>query len=211
MSLLAKAFPFFPSDLLQAIANTGEPREFREGEIIVQQGKPFYRTHIILRGCVKASRQSDDGSEFVITYLAGGDSFAVSVSEDSADTVKRSILTFQAIEPTFLVAITFNEKDSLAHQYDQWYKYLLRTAVKYYASYQELVDNIAFKKMDHRIEYFLRRLSKTKDQRLLQISHQEIADGLNSSREVVSRLLKKMQESGKIRMMHNSIELLEVV
>ncbi len=207
-TLLQNVFPFFDRDLIEGIMAVGEELHFTAGQVILKQGRYFTRTFIVLSGCVKLYKESADGGEFIITYLGQGDSFAVSISEDSPENIKKSLVSFTAIETTHLLGIDFNEKDLLAHHYNQWYKYILRTAVKYYAVYQDLIDNIAFKKMDLRIEYFLTRLSKTKENTVLQITHQEIADGLNSSREVISRLLKKMEETGKIKLMHNSIHLL---
>jgi CRP/FNR family transcriptional regulator, anaerobic regulatory protein len=104
--------------------------------------------------------------------------------------------------------LSFQDKDRLAGKYDEWYSYILESSVMHYKVYMELVDSIAFRNLDDRIVFFLQRLSQARESTLLQISHQEIADGLNSSREVVSRLLKKLEMEKKISLGHNSIQLL---
>lgn len=202
------AFPQFEKELLKEIEELSILKFYKPGQSLVKKGKPLGGTHTILHGLVKVIEENNKGSEFIITYLKAGDSFAISVSDDSPEANKISILSFTAIEPTHAILMSYANKDMLAKKYDQWYKYILQTAVKYYGFYLNLIDTIAFQKMDGKIEFFLQRLSNIKKTNVLQISHQEIAEGLNSSREVVSRLLKTMEEKGKIKMGHNTIKII---
>jgi len=67
-----------------------------------------------------------------------------------------------------------------------------------------VVDQIAFKNMDERLEWYLKRQAETLG-KYLTLTHQQIANDINSSREVVSRLLKKMEKTGRITMERNNI------
>jgi CRP/FNR family transcriptional regulator len=73
-----------------------------------------------------------------------------------------------------------------------------------------VIDNIAFKNMDERLEFYLKRRNTDSGKLILNLTHQEIADDLNSSREVISRLLKKMEQLGKIKLNRNSIEIIKL-
>lgn len=201
-------FPLFEYELIQDIDNLSTTKTFKTGENIIKRSEYVRNVYIILEGCVKAYQENDEGDEFVIAYLKGGNSFGVSISDDSPQFAKIALLSLTAIEPTYVRIMSFVDKDILARKYDRWYKYILQTTAMYYRVYIELVDSIAFQNMDNRIEFFLKRLATVKNTSILQISHQEIAEGLNSSREVVSRLLKKMETCGKIKMSHNTINIL---
>ncbi|MBY0479412.1 MAG: Crp/Fnr family transcriptional regulator [Chitinophagaceae bacterium] len=198
-------FPHFEQELLDEIDQAGTVCTYPAGAYLVRKEQLLRGSFIIIEGYVKVTQENLHGDEFVIAYLKPGDSFAVSITEDSPIKNKLSLLTFTAIEPTKAITLPFSEKDRLAMKYISFYKYILQSAVMYYEFYLEVIDHIAFQNMESRIVYFLKRLSKIKQSNVITISHQEIADGLNSSREVVSRLLKKMEEAGLIQMSPNKI------
>lgn len=131
----------------------------------------------------------------------------MNVFDDSAEDNKKSLITFFAIKNTYILNLPFHTKDLLAKKYDNWYKHILSTSAMYYGFYLKMIDNIAFKKLDIRIEFFLEGLSEITKKRILDTSHKEIAKSLHCSREAVSRQLKSMEEAGKILPGHNQIEL----
>jgi CRP/FNR family transcriptional regulator, anaerobic regulatory protein len=205
--LLTYAFHFLEKEVREELENAGTLRMYKKGELLVIKGKPISNTFLILKGLVKAYREDAGSAEFVLYYLQEGQCFAVSVSADSKAEHKISIASFVAEELTYVLQLAYEDKDRMAKKFDSWYKYILSTAVAHYNAYTSLIDNIAFEKLDNRIEFFLLRLSNAKNKTTLKISHQEIANGLNASRESVSRLLKKMEEEGKISLGHNVIEI----
>jgi CRP/FNR family transcriptional regulator, anaerobic regulatory protein len=208
--LINNAFPQFEQDLRDELAKKGTLKEFKKGEIILKMGQPFKNAYFILKGCVKVYRENAEDAEFVVAYLEEGKSFAVSASEDSTDITKASLVTFYALEKTYILNLPFNDKDVLAKKFDSFYKYILATSVMYYSFFLDIIDYLAFKKLDIRLEFFLFSLSRITKKKELDISHQEIANGLSASRESVSRLLKKMETDGKIKMKHNEIEIISL-
>ena len=208
--LLDNAFPQFEKELQIELAQKGILKEFKKDEIILKMGQPFKNAYFILKGCIKVYRENAEEAEFVVAYLEEGKSFAASASDDSTDTVKKSLITFYALENTLILNLSFNDKDILAKKFDSFYKYILATSVMYYSFFLDIIDYLAFKKLDVRLEFFLFTLSRITKKKELHISHQEIAKGLGASRESVSRLLKKMETEGKIKMKHNEIELINL-
>ncbi|MBS1600785.1 MAG: Crp/Fnr family transcriptional regulator [Bacteroidetes bacterium] len=206
--MINQVFPSFEKELIDDIEKLSSARFYNTGEILLRKSDTVRNITIILQGSAKAFQSDDAEGEFVIAYLKAGNSFGVSISDDSPETAKRALISIAAIEPTHVLQMSFADKDMLARKYDRWYKYILQTSVQYYGFYLDLIDSIAFRKLDERIEFFLKRFSEVKNSNTLQISHQEIAKSLNSSREVISRLLKKMEDRGKIKMSHNTIIIL---
>lgn len=199
------SFPHFEAELIAEIEKAGTVSCFQSGAMPVKRGQLLRVSYLIEEGCIKVIQENQQGDEFVVAYLKQGDSFALSICEDSLPKTKISQLSFSVLVPSKLIALPFTEKDRLAMKYNSFYKYILHSAVLFAEFYREVIDHIVFHNMDTRIGYFLTRLSNIKQTAELTITHQEIADGLNSSREVVSRILKKMEDAGQIKMSQNSI------
>lgn len=192
----------------QELLDTGTVVQYKKDDVLLSAGKPIKKAIFILSGFVKVCRDDAPGNQFVLFYLHGGHSFGVSIVPDEEE--QPSIVSIIAAENTNTLELSFEDKDRLAKKYDSIYRYVLKTAVMHYGFYLGLINSIAFEQLDVRIEYFLGRLSKAKNKSHLRVSHQEIADGLNASRESVSRLLKKMEEAGKIKLGRNQIEIINL-
>jgi CRP/FNR family transcriptional regulator, anaerobic regulatory protein len=206
--LLDKVFPHFDNGLRDELESKGLLRIYKKDDVILQMTHRLAGSYIILQGSIKAYRENAEGAEFLVAFLKAGQSFGVSASEDSDISIKMSLLTFEAIEETYILTLPFDDKDILAKKYDEFYKYILATATMYYSFYLNLIDNIAFKKLDIRIEFYLQNLSHITNKKFLSITHQEIATSLHCSREAVSRALKIIEEAGKISLGHNEIEII---
>ncbi|MDE3213928.1 MAG: Crp/Fnr family transcriptional regulator, partial [Bacteroidota bacterium] len=173
-----------------------------------KMGQPLTSSVIILQGSAKIFRESENGSEYLIGFLLPGQSFGLNLYEDNLPDQKKSLVTLYAVKTTYILSIPFSQKDSLSRTYESWYRYILDNSLMHYRLYLKMIDNIAFKNLELRIEFFLEGLSIVTNNRVLETSHREIAKSLNCSREAVSRQLKTMQESGRIMLGHNRIELL---
>ena len=194
--------------MITELSGASSIKAYQPGEFLIRKGDILLKAFIVLDGIVKLCQEGADGEQFVITYLQPGNSFGIALCENGPVENRIALVSLIAMEPVTMLTISLPDKDRLAKKYDEWYSYILQSSVMYYKDYVELVDSIAFQNLDDRIIFFLQRLSQAQESPLLQISHQEIAHGLNSSREVVSRLLKKLEIEKKISLGHNSIRLL---
>jgi CRP/FNR family transcriptional regulator, anaerobic regulatory protein len=208
--LLHTAFPHFNDKLKGALENRGILQLYKKGDVIVKMNNCFTCSYIVLQGSVKAYRENGEGAEFFIGFLKEGQSFGVSAFEDGEQMIQVSMLTFVAMEPTYMLTLSFNDKDALAKKFDAWYKYILASAIMYDGFYINLIDNIAFKKLDIRVGFYLHNLSHITNKKVLSVTHQEIATSLHCSREAVSRALKAIEEAGKISLRHNEIEIIRL-
>ena len=100
--------------------------------------------------------------------------------------------------------------DELMIKFKSWSHFVIQTYRNRFDEMLTVIDNIAFKNMDERLEFYLKRSKTDSGKLILDLTHQEIADDLNSSREVISRLLKKMEQLGKIKLNRNSIEIIHL-
>jgi len=201
-----KLFPQFESELIEIIEKNAVQKRFETGEVIMRTGQYIKSTALVLEGQIKIYRENQDGGEFLMYYLGPGQACAVSMI--CAIQSETSEITAIAEEETEVLLIPVQLMDELMNQYKSWYQLVIQT---YRGRFDELItviDNIAFHNMDERLEFYLKRCINTSGKNTIESSHQQIADDLNSSREVISRLLKKMEQRNLVKLHRNMIEVI---
>ena len=119
-----------------------------------------------------------------------------------------STIMAMALEETTVIMIPIQFMDTLMKNHPSWYHFVIETYRSRFEELLNVVDQIAFKNMDERLAWYLKRQAAALGKNL-QLTHQQIAQDLNSSREVISRLLKKMEKTGFISMERNIIHWLK--
>jgi len=203
-----KLFPQFEPELLEILDKNAIERSFHAGEEIVRTGQYIKSTVLVLSGRIKIYRQNDEGSEFLIYYLEPGEACAVSLI--CVLQSQTSEITAKAVEDTEVLMLPVQLMDELMIKFKSWSHFVIQTYRNRFDEMLTVIDNIAFKNMDERLEFYLKRSKADSGKLILNLTHQEIADDLNSSREVISRLLKKMEQLGKIKLNRNSIEIIHL-
>ena len=203
-----KLFPQFEPELIEILDKNAIERNFHAGEVIVRTGQYIKSTVLVLNGRIKIYRQNDEGSEFLIYYLGPGEACAVSLI--CALQSQTSAITAKAVEDTEVLMLPVQLMDELMSKFKSWSHFVIQTYRNRFDEMLTVIDNIAFKNMDERLEFYLKRRNTDSGKLILNLTHQEIADDLNSSREVISRLLKKMEQLGKIKLNRNSIEIIKL-
>jgi CRP/FNR family transcriptional regulator, anaerobic regulatory protein len=208
IQVLQETFPSFEPALKEDLLLHSDSRLFKAGEPLLRSGQSFRATMLIVAGLVKVYRQDDDGNEFFMYYLQPGQACALSMV--CATRQQTSEVMAKAVKDTEVLAIPLSYMDIWMTQYKSWYHFVLET---YRSRFEELLitlDHVAFRAMDERLEFYLRQHQQSLQQNTIEINHQQIADELNSSREVISRLLKKMEQLGKIKLHRNAIEIVQL-
>jgi CRP/FNR family transcriptional regulator len=208
LSTIPLAFPAFEKELHLEIQEQGEIRFFKTDEQLMRTGQYFRSTMLILNGLVKIYREDDDGNEFFMYYLQPGQACALSMV--CAAEHKKSAIMAKAVKDTEIIAIPLEYMEEWMGKYKSWSQFVITT---YRSRFEELlstIDHIAFRSMDERLEFYLKKHQVTLGTNLIPLNHQEIANELNSSREVISRLLKKMEQFGKVKLNRNAIEIIQL-
>jgi CRP/FNR family transcriptional regulator len=204
---LQNQFPQFDNDLITYLERIGQVINVDEGDMMMRPGQYFKNALLILDGRVKLYREGDNGEEFFLYYLNKGEACALSMicaAKNEASAVKAKAMT-----SVKALAIPIQYMDELMQNHRQWYYFVLET---YRARFEELltvIDQVAFHSMDQKLEFYLKRQFDSMKTNKIVITHQEIADDLNTSREVISRLLKKLELHKRISISRNEITLLD--
>ncbi len=199
---ITQHFPLFDFNLAEYLSQIGESRTFQEGDLLMKTGQFFKSAVLIVKGRVKLYREGVDGEEFFMYYLDHGNACALSMICTARN--QSSSVMAVAIEETDAILIPIQYMDSLMTNYKSWYYFVIETYRNRFEELLSVIDNISFKNMDERLEWYLKRQSQKLGD-ILHLTHQQIANDLNSSREVISRLLKKMEKNGHLELHRNYI------
>jgi CRP/FNR family transcriptional regulator len=199
-------FPQFEPGLVELIEKEAVQRTFLAGEIIMRTGQYIKSTALVLEGRIKIYRENPDGGEFLMYYLGPGQACAVTMI--CAIQSQQSEIMAKAEEDTEVLMIPIQLMDDMMNKYKTWYQFVIMTYRNRFDELLSVIDNVAFRNMDERLEFYLKRHANATGKKMIETSHQQIADDLNSSREVISRLLKKMEQRNLLKLHRNMIELL---
>jgi CRP/FNR family transcriptional regulator len=201
-------FPQFDRELIDHLEKIGHVVEFEEGEMLMRTGQYFKNSLLILEGTVKLYREGSDGEEFFLYYLEKGNACALSMI--CAAKNETSAIKAKTMSKVKALEIPIQHMDGLMKDYRQWYYFVLETYRARFSELLEVIDQVVFHAMDQKLEFYLKRQFESKKSKTISITHQEIADDLNSSREVISRLLKKLESQKRISASRNEITLLDL-
>lgn len=204
---LKKLFPSFSSTLVEDIEKNAIEQSISAGTKIMRTGQYIKNTVLVLSGSIKIYREDEDGGEFFMYYLQPGQACAISMI--CAAKNEQSQIMAKVVEDAELVMIPLHMMDKWMMQHRSWYEFVIETYRSRFEEVLTVIDSIAFRAMDERLEFYLKRHKDACGCSDLKLSHQEIANELNTSREVISRLLKKLEQRGHLKLHRNHIELLK--
>jgi CRP/FNR family transcriptional regulator, anaerobic regulatory protein len=208
--MIRQLFPEFESGLLEEIDAFAGLKEIKTGEMLMRTGQYFRSTILVVSGLIKIIREDEEGNEYFLYYLEPGQACALSMI--CAARQETSQLMGKAVTDTQILTIPLEYMDRWMNTYKSWYHFVLESYRSRFEEMLQTIDHIAFRNMDERLLFYLGRQQKTLRSDVLTISNTEVAQELNSSREVISRLMKKLADRGNILLLKNQqVEIIRLV
>ena len=198
----------FEAPLLQEINQVGTLKEIPAGYKLIDIGDYVRAMPLLISGAIKIMRDDDDGDELLLYFLERGDTCAMTLSCCIGQT--KSEIKAIAEMDTKLVMIPIQKMEEWTGKYRSWRNFVFQS---YHQRLEELlhtIDGIAFMNMDQRLIKYLKDKVHIQGDSVIRNTHQEIAYELHSSRVVISRLLKKLENLGKIELHRNSIKVISL-
>jgi CRP/FNR family transcriptional regulator len=197
----------FEPALLKEIYQFGEIKHFKEGDIIMDYGKYIRMMPIVLKGTVKVFRMDENGKEILLYYLSSNESCSMAYS--CCVEAKKSEVKAIAEDDVELIAIPHIKLDEWLCKYPTWKNYIMRSFNERFLELLKSIESIAFHKLDERLIAYLSEKKRLSGSSVIKASHYLIADELATSRVVVSRLLKQLENDGRIILYRNEIKLMK--
>jgi CRP/FNR family transcriptional regulator len=190
----------------QKLYEFGFAKTFSEGDIILNDNSYIKAIPIVTNGSIRVMRTDEDGREILLYYIKAGESCIMSfLGGLHQDTSKIKAV---AEEETEVLFIPIDKISFLIKEFPEWLDYIFRLYHKRFEELLEVVNAVAFKKMDERLINFIKKKCEMTQKQTLFITHEQIANELGTARVVVSRLLKQMEENGYVKLGRNKITLM---
>lgn len=205
--LKANYSPIFEEKLIEEIAQVASLRDFHEGDILIDFGDYIKKMPLLLNGAIKILREDFDEGELLLYFIEKGDTCAMTMACCMGET--KSEIRAVAETEGQLVMIPVNKMEDWLGKYKSWRNFVFNSYNNRLKEMLSAIDSLAFMNMDERLLNYLFDKSKINKTKFIQNTHQEIAYDLHTSRVVISRLLKALENQGKIRLHRASIELIK--
>lgn len=198
---------FFEKELLEDINQTGIFKEVPAGDELIRPGSYIKSMPLIINGAIKVMREDEDGDELLLYFLEPGDTCAMTLSCCLGH--QKSQIKAVTETDTKLIMIPIEKMEEWAAKYKSWRNFVFDSYHNRLMEAFETIDSIAFLNMDDRLLKYLKDKIKVTQDNIIRNTHQAIAYDLHTSRVVVSRLLKKLEKNGFVKLDRNSIEVLK--
>lgn len=199
----------FGTELLDEIISSGKYLEVPADEEVMDIGQKIDHFPLILSGSLKVMTEDKQGRELLLYYLETGDTCAMTLNAYLKNT--RSKIRVVAEEHSHLVLIPIRKMEDWIIKYPDWRKFVFDSYNTRFDEMLEAIDSLAFQNFEERLLRYLRDKAMVSNTDRLKLTHYQIATDLNSSRVVVSRMMKKLERDGKLKQHRNCIELLEKI
>lgn len=194
------------SRLADEIRELGRIKKVKAGEMVVGPRSTAQEMPIVLSGLLKVMRQDDEGNEVFLYFLEGGETCAMSIT--CCIEGRRKAFYAEAEDDSEIWMVPMNQIDGWIQKYPAFRRYVFDA---YQSRFEELlsaIDTVVFLKMDERLYKYLLDKKQASGSYIINKTHEQIAHELNTSRVVISRLLKKLEKEGRIEQHRNRIEIL---
>jgi CRP/FNR family transcriptional regulator, anaerobic regulatory protein len=205
---LGQHFPTLEKDLLSEIAKYADVKTIHEGDTIMRTGQNIRSAILVAEGLVKIFREDEKGDEYFMYYLDEGKACAISLV--CALGMGTSGVMAKAVTDATLVAVPAQYVDEWMGKYKSWAQFAVSSYRERFEELMQVIDHIAFRNMDERLVFYLKRYQEKFNSNTISTSFTEMAQELNSSREVISRLMKKLSEKGAVELMGSHVKILDL-
>jgi CRP/FNR family transcriptional regulator len=193
-------------ELIQKLQAYSLIKQYKEGDVILNENAYIKAIPIVTKGRIRVIRTDEDGREILLYYIKPGESCIMSfLGGIHQETSKVRAEVEETAEIYFL---PIDKVNLFIKEYPQWLDYIFKLYHKRFEELLEIINEVAFKKVDERLVFALKRKAEITGSKVINISHEHLAGELATARVVVSRLLKQLEDNGVVKLGRNKITLL---
>jgi CRP/FNR family transcriptional regulator len=189
--LIRKTFPFFEKELVLEIDQCSVLHTLKVEESILGEGDYIKAFPMVLSGCMRVVRLSEDGNELLLYYLNQGEICSMALT--CCMSLQKSNIKMIAEDDSLVLTIPVDKPEKWMSEYKSWKEFMMYSYKKRFDELLNTIDSIAFMKLDERLIRFFEDRFRSTGQKVFYGTHQDIALQLNTSREVITRLLKNLE------------------
>ncbi len=193
-------------ELVEKLNTHSIHKKYEAGSVILNENSHIRSIPIVVKGSIRVIRTEEDGREILLYYIKAGESCIMSFLGGMHN--ETSKVRAEVEEDAEILFLPINKVALFIKEYPQWLDYIFRLYHKRFEELLDIVNAIAFKKVDERLLALLKKKEQLMNSKTLSITHEQLANELGTARVVVSRLLKQLEDSGEVELGRNKIRLL---
>lgn len=207
MALLNEVAAFRSSpELREKLYEYSIVKNYKAGDVILNENAHIRSIPIVVKGVMRVVRMDEDGREILLYYIKAGESCIMSFLGGMHN--ETSKIKAEIEEDAEILFLPIEKVKLLIKEYPQWLEYIFKLYHKRFEELLEVVNAVAFKKVDERLLMLLEKKVALTNNKTLHITHEQLANELGTARVVVSRLLKQLEENGRLKLGRNKIEIM---
>lgn len=193
-------------ELIEKLYEHSIIREYEPGSVILNENASIRSIPIVVKGILRVIRTEEDGREILLYYIKAGESCIMSFLGGMHN--ETSKVRAEVEEKAKILFLPISKVSLFIKEHPEWLDYIFRL---YHTRFEELLDivnAISFKKVDERLLSLLQKKQELSGNHVIPITHEQLANELGTARVVISRLLKQLEESGRVQLGRNRITLM---
>lgn len=192
-------------NLLQHLLSKAKTEVFETGDMIIDIDQKINGIPLVLKGLLKVYKEDDNDNEILLYYLSPGEICSMGIKCCLTDGKSHTrVYSEEESEVLFISKPMVEELQSNP----EWNTFIVQALANRIEELLQVADDLAFKKLDQRVLNYLEKKAKLNSTDTVKLTHKQISEDLNSSREVISRVLKKLEQEGALTHQRNEIKLL---
>lgn len=207
-TILSSEFSSSP-ELVEKLYQNGITKNYNQGDIILDENASIRSIPIVMKGMLKVIRTEEDGREILLYYIKAGESCIMSFLGGMHN--EKSIVKAEIEEDAEILFLPVDKVSLFIKEHPEWLDYIFRLYHKRFEELLDIINAIAFKKVDERLLNLLHKKVEITGVNTINTTHEQLANELGTARVVVSRLLKQLEDEGKVKLGRNKIILLETL
>jgi CRP/FNR family transcriptional regulator len=207
--LIKRTFPFLEKDLITELSESSTLYDLKPGQSLFAEGEFIKSFPMVVEGCLRVVRMSGEGNELLLYYLNRCEICTMSLT--CCMGLKKSNIKAIGEEQSIVLTIPVNKPDRWMSEYRTWKEFMMYSYRKRFEELMDTIDAIAFMKLDERLVRFFKERFKSTGKTVFTGTHLDIAILLNTSREVISRLLRKLEKENLVITERNTVDYTSLV
>ena len=203
---MSKEIKLFGTILNDAMYASGQIKSFPAETIILDIQSYIKSIPIVLSGSIKVIKTDEDGQEILLYYIKPGESCIMSFLAGLHN--DKSKIKAVVEEDAEILLIPIEKAGEWIKEFPEWTDFIFTLYQKRFEELLEVVNAVAFQKLDARLLNLRNQKADLFHSKEISITHQQLADELGTTREVVSRVLKQIEKSKLITLSRNKISLM---
>ncbi|MEO0333704.1 MAG: Crp/Fnr family transcriptional regulator [Bacteroidota bacterium] len=202
---ISRSLSSLNADLVSEIAASASTKDIPKDTEILREGQYVKVVPVVLKGLIRVFT-SYEGKELLLYYIRPNESCIMSFSASLKNEPSKVFASTE--EDTTALLLPADKVSNWTRQFPDINTLFFQQYNLRYSELLETINHLLFDKMDKRLyDYLTEKVSLT-NKNPLKISHRQIANELGTAREVISRIMKKLEKEGKVEQGTNSIKIL---